>query len=85
MRLWLVTMGASLLIWAASAAFALTLPVQIALGAVLVVLFACSGMMTRRGKCPRCGHQIRFAPRIELPLVCGHCGVSFHTPEVRSS
>lgn len=84
MRLWLVAMGASILIWAASAAVVLTLPVQIALGAVLLALVAVASLAMRRGRCPKCGHRIRFAPRIELPSACGNCGALFHSSENRA-
>ena len=82
-RLWLVTMGVSVLVWAAAAAFVLPHAVQIVLGVVLVALVVGSILMMRRGRCPRCGQKIRFAPRIELPLACGHCGVPFHSIESR--
>ena len=75
--LWIITMAAAILVWAGSAALALALPVQIALGAALFVLLVTATATMLRGKCPGCGQRIRFAPRIELPLTCSRCGVSF--------
>ena len=76
-HLWLVAMGASLLVWAASAAFVLALWVQIALGALLVASVVAAALTMRRGRCPACGQRIRFAPRIELPPACSRCEASF--------
>ena len=77
--LWIVTMGAAIVVWAVSAAFALPLPAQIALGTLLLALLGFATATMHRGKCPSCGQPIRFAPRIELPLACSRCRVSFHS------
>lgn len=77
--LWVITMGAAVLVWAASAAFALSLAAQIALGALLLALLGVATVTMRRGKCPSCGQRIRFAPRIELPLACSRCRASFYS------
>lgn len=77
-RLWLLTMGAALLVWAASAAFNLAAPVQVALATVLAALIFASVATTRRGRCPNCGERIRFAPRIELPPCCSRCRADFY-------
>ena len=77
--LWIVTMGAAIAVWAVAAAFALPLAAQIALGALLLALLGFAIATMHRGKCPSCGQPIRFAPRIELPLACSRCRVSFHS------
>jgi hypothetical protein len=80
-RLWLVTMGAALAAWAATAAFVLPLNAHMVLGAALVGLVFSAIATMRRGKCPRCDVRIRFAPRIELPPCCARCGASFLAAE----
>lgn len=77
--LWIVTMAVAILVWAVSAALTPSLPVQIALGALLLLLVGVATVTMRRGKCPSCGLRIRFAPRIELPLACSRCRVSFYS------
>ena len=78
-RLWLATMGAAILVWAASAGFRLSEPIQIALFLGLTALVIIATVAMRRGRCPRCGQAIRFAPRIELPPACSRCQVPFHS------
>ena len=82
--MWVGTMVVSILVWAASAGFHLSLPIQMALGAVLLGLITIAGVTMRRGRCPGCGQRIRFAPRIELPPACSRCGASFYSAESRS-
>ena len=77
--LWIVTMGAAIVVWAVSAVFALPLVAQIALGALLLGLLGFATATMHRGKCPSCGQPIRFAPRIELPLACSRCRASFYS------
>ena len=77
--LWVITMGTAILVWAASAAFDLSLRAQVALGVLLLALLGVATATMRRGKCPSCGQRIRFAPRIELPLACSRCRTSFYS------
>ena len=77
--LWLITMSAALLVWAASAAFVVSQSIQTALGIVLLALLIIIAVTMRRGKCPRCGQRIKFAVRVELPPACSRCGVSFYS------
>jgi ABC-type transport system involved in cytochrome bd biosynthesis fused ATPase/permease subunit len=77
MRLWIATMIAAILVWALVAAARLPAYVETAIAAVLVALAVLSAWNMRRGRCPRCGARIRFAPRIELPPACPQCAAPF--------
>ena len=78
-RLWLVTMGAAVLVWAAAAAFSPSQSIQVALGSVLLALLVTIAVTMRRGKCPSCGQNIKLAARVELPTSCSRCGVPFQS------
>src|SRR5262245_51273710 len=76
-RSWVTTMLAALIVWTAVTAFQPPMAVELTAALVLVVLVGLAVRNMRRGRCPRCGHPIRFQPRIELPRRCAHCSAPF--------